>query len=98
MELPNKILDQMAFDIRPKIEHILVVMTKSTHEEHLSQSLQIINKQFKKTVTSLSGFDGIFKIKNTINSVQFKKSITDVDDFIQITILLGAYEIEGLNK
>ena len=35
MELPNKILQQKAFNIRPKKEeHMLVVMDKSTHEEY----------------------------------------------------------------
>ena len=38
MELPSKILEQMAFKTRSKIdEHILIVMDKSTHEEHISQ-------------------------------------------------------------
>ena len=35
MELPSKILEQIAFNTRPKIEeHILFVMDKSNHEEH----------------------------------------------------------------
>ena len=34
MELPNKILKQIAFNTRPKIDkHMLIVMEKSTHEE-----------------------------------------------------------------
>ena len=34
MELPSKILEQIAFDTRPKIEeHMLIVMNKSTHQE-----------------------------------------------------------------
>ena len=41
MELPSKLLKQMAFITRPKIEeHILIVMDKSSHEERLSQPLQ----------------------------------------------------------
>ena len=45
MELPSKILEQIAFNTRPKIEeHMLIVMSKSTHEEHLSQPLQTNNK------------------------------------------------------
>ena len=36
MELASKLLEQIAFITRPKIEeHMLVVMNKSTHEEHL---------------------------------------------------------------
>ena len=36
MELPSKVLEQRAFNTRPKIEeHILVIMDKSTYEEHL---------------------------------------------------------------
>ena len=52
MELPNKLLEQIAFNTRPKREeHILVAMDKSTHEEHLSQPLQRNNEQFKIAVT-----------------------------------------------
>ena len=37
----------IAFYVRPKKEQrMLVVMDKSTHEEHLSQPLQTIIKQF----------------------------------------------------
>ena len=36
MELPSKLLEQIAFNTRPKKdEHILIVMDKSTHKEHL---------------------------------------------------------------
>ena len=38
MELPSKILEQIAFNTRPKIEeHMLIVMDKNIHEEHFSQ-------------------------------------------------------------
>ena len=48
MELPSKFLEQIDFKTRPKVEeHMLNVMNKSTHEEHLSQPLQTNNKQFK---------------------------------------------------
>ena len=41
MELPIKLLEQIAFTTRPKIgEHMLIVMDKKTHEQHLSQPLQ----------------------------------------------------------
>ena len=51
MELPSKLLEQIVYYTRPKIEeHILIVMIKSTHEEHLSQPLQTNNKQFKIAV------------------------------------------------
>ena len=37
MGLPSKLLEQIAFKTRPKIEeHMLVIMNRSTHEEHLS--------------------------------------------------------------
>ena len=40
MELPSKLLEQIPFDTRPKIEeHILIIMDKSTQEEHLIQPL-----------------------------------------------------------
>ena len=61
MELPSKILEQIAFNTRSKIEeHILIIMDESTHEEHLSQPLQTNNKQFKIAVTFLSAYNGIF--------------------------------------
>ena len=49
MELPRKLLEQIAFNTRPKIEeHMLIVMDKSIHEEHLFQSLQTNNNNSKK--------------------------------------------------
>ena len=55
MELPSKLLEQIAFNTRPKIEeHMLTVMDKSTHEEHLSQTLQTNNKKFKIAITFLT--------------------------------------------
>ena len=99
MELPSKILEQIAFSARAKMEeHMLVVMDKSTHEEHLSQPLQTNNKEYKIAVTFLTGYNGIFNVTNSINKFYFKKTITDGDDFIQITIPPGAYEIESLNN
>ena len=42
----------MAVNTRSKIEeHMLRVMDKSTHEEHLLQHLQTDKKQFKLTLT-----------------------------------------------
>ena len=45
MELPSKLLEQIAFNTRPKLEeHYLVVMGKSTHEEHyINHYTQVIN-------------------------------------------------------
>ena len=51
MELPSKLIEQIAHNTRPKVEeHVLIVMDKRTHEEQLSQSLQTNNKQFKIVV------------------------------------------------
>ena len=98
MELPSKLLEQIAFNTRPKIEdHMLIVMDKSTHEEHLSQPLQTNNKQFKIAVTFLTGYNGIFSVINDNNKFYFKKATQD-EDFIQIRIPPGAYEIESLNN
>ena len=98
MELPSKLLKQIAFNTRPKIEeHVLIVMDQSTHEEHLSQPLQTNNKQFKIAVTFLTGYNGIFNVRSENNNFYFPKLITD-DDHIQITIPPGAYEIESLNN
>ena len=52
MKLPSKLLEQIAYNTRSRIEeNMLIVMKKSTHEEHLSQPLQTNNKQFKLAVT-----------------------------------------------
>ena len=42
-------------------------MDKSTHEKHLSQSLQTNNKHFKIAVTFLTGYNGIFNGTNSNN-------------------------------
>ena len=98
MKLPSKLLEQIAFNTRPKIEELmLIIMYKSTHEEHLSQPLQTNNKEFKIAVTFLSGYNGIFNVTSDNIKFYFTKSITDDDHYIMITISPGAYEIESLN-
>ena len=98
MELPSKLLEQIAFNTRPKIEeHMLIVMDKSTLEEHLSQPLQTNNKQFKIAVTFLSAYNGIFNVTNRNNKIYFKKGLID-EHFIQIRIPEGAYEIDSLDN
>ena len=98
MELSSKIIEQVAFNIRPKIEdQMLIVMDTSTHEEHLHQPLQTNIKQFKIAVAFLTGYIGIFNVTNKNYKFYFRKTITDGDGFIQITIQPGAYEIESLN-
>ena len=57
MELHKKLLEQIAFNTRPKKEEH---MDKSNHEKHLSQPLQTNNKHFKRVVTFLTGYSGIF--------------------------------------
>ena len=97
MEFPTKLLEQIAFDTRPKIkEHMLIIMDKSTHEEHLSQPLQTNNKQFKIAITFPTGYNGFFDITNLNNKFYFKKTFKD-GEFIQISLPEGAYEIEALN-
>jgi len=99
MDLPSTGLEPIAFNTRPKIEeHILLVMDKSIHEEHLSQPLQIKIKQFKIAVTFLTGYNGIFNVTSKNNKLYFAKSINDEDGFIQILIPKGAYEFESLNN
>ena len=97
--LPSNLLKQNAYNTRSRNEeHMLIVIDKSTHEEHLSQPLQTNEKQFKTAVTFLCGYNGIFNIiKNSNIKFYFKKTITDEDGFVQITIPPGAYEIESLN-
>ena len=99
MELPSKLLEQIAYNTRKRIEeHILNVMKKSTHEEHLAKPLQTNNKQFKTAVTFLTGYNGIVIVTNENNKFYFKKTISDDDGFIKMTIPPGAYEIESLNN
>ena len=98
MELLSKFLEQIAYYTKSKIEeHMLIVMDKSTHEEHLSQPLQTNIKQFKIAVTFLTRYNGIFKVLNSNNKFYFAKSISDEDGFFQITIPESAYEIESVN-
>ena len=98
MELPSKLLEQRAWNTRPKNEeHMLVVMVKSTHEEHLFQTLQKNNKQIKIAVTFLSGYNGIFNVTNKNNKFYFKESFED-GEFIQIRLREGAYQIESINR
>ena len=98
MELPSKLLEQIAFNTRPKIgEHMVIIMDESTHEEHLFQPLQTNNKQFKIAVTFLSAYYGIFNVTSQNNKFYFTKSITDDNHYIMITIPPGAYEIESLD-
>ena len=68
MELPSKFLEQIAFNTGPEIEeHMLIVMDKSTHEEHLSKPLQTNIKQFKIAIFFLSVYNGIFNVTNSNN-------------------------------
>ena len=63
MELPSNLLEQIALNTRPKIEeHMLIVMDKSAHKEHLFQPLQTNNEQFKIAVIFLTGYNGIFNV------------------------------------
>ena len=76
MELPTKLLEQIAFKTRPKIEeHMLIVIDKFSHEEHLSQSLQTSNKQFKIAVNFLTGYNGIFMLQTGITIFFSKKQL-----------------------
>ena len=95
MELPIKLLEQIAFNTRPKIEeHLLIVMDKSIHEEHLFQPLQTNNKQFKIAITFLTGYNGIFNISSKNNKFYF---INPANETVMITIPHGAYELESLD-
>ena len=76
MELPSKILEQTAFNTKPKIEeHMVMVMDKSSHEKHLYQPLQTNNKQFKTVVTFLTGYNRIFNVTNSKKSSVLRKHL-----------------------
>ena len=90
MELPSKFLEQLAFNTGAKIEeHKLIVMDKSTDEEHLAQPLQTKRKKFKIAVTFLSACNGIFNVTNINKKVYFKKPLIE-EDFIQVIFPSGA--------
>ena len=92
MEESSKLLKQIALITRPKIkEHLLIVMDKSTHEEHLSQTLRTNKKQFKFDITFLTGSNGIFIVTISNKKPYLEKSLTVKDAFIQITIPPGDY-------
>ena len=97
MELPSKLLEQIAFNTRPKIEeHMLIVMDKSTHEEHSSQPLQTNKKQFKIAVTFLTGYNGIFNITNKNNNFFLTTSLSNLEPSF-IIISPKTYELEHLH-
>ena len=96
--LPTKLLQQIAYITRPKTEeHMLIIMYKSTHEEHLSEPLQTNNKQFKIAITFLTGYNGIFNVTKRNKKFYFKKNLID-EEFDQIRIPPGAYKIEALDN
>ena len=98
-ELPSKLFKRIASNTRPKIEEPnLNVMDKATYEEHLVQPIHTNTEPFKIAITFLTGYNGIFKLTDKNIKFRFAKSISDDDDFIQITLPPGAYEIETLNK
>ena len=69
MELPSKVIEQAAFNTILKIEeHMLIVVDKSTHEEHLSQPLQTNNKHIKIDITFLTAYNGKFNVTNSNNN------------------------------
>ena len=72
-------------------------MEKSTHEEHLSQSLHTIKKQFKISINFLNDYNGIFNVTSKNTKFYFAQSISDKDGFLQFTTPPGDYEIETLN-
>ena len=78
-------------------EHLLIVMDKSTHGGHLSQTLHTNDKQFKIAITFLTGYNGIFNVTNNSNKF-ILISVFEGTKINLITISPGAYEIESLNK
>ena len=68
MNLTSLLLEQIASDTRPNIEeHILIIMDKCTHTEHLYEPLQTNNKQFKIAITFLTAYNGFFNITSKNN-------------------------------
>ena len=93
MELPSRLIEQNAFNTRPKIEeHMLVVMDKRTHEEHLYQPLQTTIQEFKFAVTFLNAYNGIFNVTCSKNNFYSLKLVSDEDGYIILSIRPGVYE------
>ena len=96
MELPGKLLEQIAFSTGPKsVELMLVVMGKSTHEAHSAQPLQTKNKQSKTVLTFLTGYKGISNVTDKNYIFNFTKSV-DNEHFTKTFIPKCSYEIESL--
>ena len=70
----------------------IIVHTKSIYFNYYK-----LKKNFKKTVTFLTGYIGFFKITDKYNKFYFKRTITDGNGFIQIAVPPSAYEIESVN-
>ena len=69
MEIPSKVLEQIAFNTRPIVEeHLLVVMDRSIIEEHLAQPLQTNDKLFKIAVNFSTGYNGNFNVPDKNNN------------------------------
>ena len=99
MELPSKLFQQRAFNIRPKIEeHMLIVIDERTQEEHFFQPLQTNIKEVKIAVKFLTAYNVIFNVTSKNIKYFFMKIITDKDGNIQNTIPPVAYEIKSLNN
>ena len=91
MELPSKLLEQIALNTRAKTEeNMLIVLDKSTHEKHLFHPLQTNNKQFKRAITFLSAYNGIFNVSNSNNKFYFRNPSNEI---VMISIPQGAYEL-----
>ena len=70
-------------------------MDKFTHEDFSFQPLQSKNKQIKIAVTFLTAYNAIFNITGLNKKINSKKTITQGEDFIQITIPQGNYEVKS---
>ena len=69
MELPSKLLGQIAINFKSRIkEHILIVTDNTTQEEHLSQPLRTNSKQYKIAVTFSTGYNGIINVTSKNNN------------------------------
>ena len=96
-ELPLKNWEQISYKNRKRIEeHMLIVMDKSTHEEHLPQPLQTNKKHFKIVVFFLTAYNGIFNVKNKNNKFYFNTSFSDIERSF-IIIPPGDYDLETLD-
>ena len=75
----------------------MIVLDKSTHEEHLSQPIKTNNEQFKIARTFLRSYSANFIHTTTENDFSFVQTLSDIY-LMKAFVPPGAYELETLHS